>query len=382
MRIFILQRFDLSSVSCARRVLCQAEELLHRGHEVHITDFVHEERHKEVPQVANLSSLGAHLIPLNRKILSLYANCNKILTLGIKPDIVHLWKSYPDASLLAYYLSKKWHIPLHYDWDDWEQGIAQELTNSKAVGWMAGRWDRLFPSLCHSMTVASDFLRKKALEYGTPADKMRDAPVGADLSMFYPREKDQALLKELGLSAPILAYSGQLEVASYAELTIDTLINVQRKYPTASLLILGGGRKLESIREKTTRLKLDQSVHCTDYVPSHEIPRFLSLADVALAPFEVNDVTRAKSPLKIAEYIAMGIPVVATDVGEAKKMIGHTGLVAPPGDSERFSECVIALLNQNRPQGIVPEQTKAMYNWKSHVDELEKAYQYALSTFR
>ena len=197
MRIFILQRFDLASVSCARRVICQAEELLHRGHEVFITDFVHEQRQKEVPLVADLPKLGAKIIPLNRSIFHLLSNYKKILSCGFVPDIVHLWKSYPDASLLACFLAKHWGVPLHYDWDDWEKGIAGELTHSKIVGWVAGQWDALMPNLCHTISVASQFIRDAALQHGVIPERMWDAPVGADVERFFPRPKNQELINRL-----------------------------------------------------------------------------------------------------------------------------------------------------------------------------------------
>ena len=63
MKIIIFQRFDLASVSCARRVVCQTEELLRRGHSVWLTDYPHAERREAIPELVNLSHLGATLIP-------------------------------------------------------------------------------------------------------------------------------------------------------------------------------------------------------------------------------------------------------------------------------------------------------------------------------
>lgn len=383
MKILILQRFDLSSVSCARRVVCQAEELLRRGHEVILTDFIHQERQETVPALVNLSQMGAVLLPLNRSVQSYPGNILKLLKIHPRPDIVHLWKAYPDASLPALALSRWANIPLHYDWDDWETGIAAELTGSPWAGWIAGRWDRLLPRLCDTMTAASGFLRQKAIAWGTNPEKLWDAPVGADLDRFFPRPCDDKLLNQLGLHKPVLVYSGQLEVASYAEQAVEALNRVRQQIPAATLLVLGGGRKLSLIRQRASELGLSKHVVFTDYIPAGEIPRYLSTADVALAPFEPNDVTRAKSPLKIAEYMAMGLPIVASDIGDVKTMTAGAAAIAPCGDIEEMAKQALWILNNPGVQKSMSQagqnQARTLYNWKTHVDTLETAYRTALN---
>ncbi|MGC9326696.1 MAG: glycosyltransferase family 4 protein [Candidatus Hinthialibacter sp.] len=384
MKILILQRFDLSSVSCARRVLCQTKELLQRGHEVLLCDFPHEIRRNAIPALINLEKMGAVVIPLDRRVHQYSRNLWKLRTIQPQPDIIHLWKAYPDASLPAIALSTIKHIPLHYDWDDWETGIAAELTGSPLAGWIAGRWDRLLPQICDTMTVASRFLRRRALAWNARPDRLWDAPVGADLEKFTPRPCDDNLLKKLGLEKPILVYSGQLEVASYAEQAVDALQVVLHEIPTASLLILGGGRNLHLIKKRVSELRLTQNVVFTDYIPADDIPRYLSLADVALAPFAENDVTRAKSPLKIAEYMAMGLPIAASDVGDVKIMAGEACATSPCGDTRKMAYNVINILRskdlQQKMSLAGKKQAQAIYNWKSHTDTLETAYHTAIQS--
>lgn len=382
MNILILQRFDLSSVSCARRVVCQTEELLRRGHHVVLSDFPHPQRHAEIPTVENMKRFGGTIIPLQRKIYSFLQNIQTLKSVSPKPDIIHLWKAYPDVSLLAVALSRYWNIPIHYDWDDWEKGIACELANAAIAGTVAGWWDRFFPAMATTMSTASGFLKDKAIEYGFPPERIWDAPVGADLIKFYPRSKDQDLMQRWQITEPVIMYIGQLEVASYAELAVDVLKQIHQNIPNATLLIVGGGRKLEAIQQRAVDLGVKEKVICTNYVPADDIPRYLSLADVALAPFEENDVTRAKSPLKIAEYLASGIPVVASNVGEAPVMTKGAGYCVPCGDTNAMAEKVEKILTdpslQQRMKETGLQTAQTTYNWKSHTDSLIKAYEYAV----
>ena len=54
------------------------------------------------------------------------------------------------------------------------------------------------------------------------------------------------------------------------------------------------------------------NVHRLGAVPSDEIPEYVSTFDVGIVPFVVDELTRAVSPLKMYEYLAAGVPVVAT----------------------------------------------------------------------
>ena len=50
----------------------------------------------------------------------------------------------------------------------------------------------------------------------------------------------------------------------------------------------------------------------TNFKPQHEIPKFISLADVCINPFEINKITDSIIPIKIFEYLACGKPVLST----------------------------------------------------------------------
>jgi len=257
------------------------------------------------------------------------------------------------------------------------------LAGSPLAGWIAGRWDRLLPHLSHTITTASTFLKQKTLDWGIPPDRIWDAPVGADLERFHPRAKESELFEQLSLKEPVLVYSGQLEVASYAEQTLETLQYVRREIPTATLLVLGGGRKLESIKTLARQSNLTEHTVFTDCIPADDIPRYLSLADVALAPFEANDVTRAKSPLKIAEYLAMGLPVVASEIGDTRVMTHGAGLCVPCGDTQAMAEKTLWILKSPLERENMRQagrrQAETIYNWKTHTDTLETAYHTAIS---
>jgi len=239
-----------------------------------------------------------------------------------------------------------------------------------------GFWEQLVPRLADTVTVASAALKQKALECGAAKERLWDAPVGADLDRFRPAGEEPA-------GPARLVYVGQLEVASFAELALDAFAKISGDFPEVRLTVAGGGRHLDSLRAKTGELGLEDRVELTGYLPADSIPGLLEQATIALAPFEDNEITRCKSPLKIVEYLAAGLPVVGSRVGEAPRMLEDCGLCVPPGDAEAMAGAIRRLLES-------PEQRQAMrtqarrraeteYNWPRTVDRLEAAYHHALT---
>ena len=106
---------------------------------------------------------------------------------------------------------------------------------------------------------------------------------------------------------------------------------LQAQEPNNRLLLVGDGPARGELQSRADSLGLSSAVHFTGAVSPAEIPAVLASMDVAVAPFH----DRANfyfSPLKVYEYMAAGLPVVATDVGQLRDLIesGTTGLLVPP----------------------------------------------------
>ena len=69
------------------------------------------------------------------------------------------------------------------------------------------------------------------------------------------------------------------------------------------------------------------------------------MADVAVALIPDNPYGRCKSPLKIYEAMAMGLPLVASKVGQAAEVLPGCGVLIPSGDSRALAEAISRLLD-------------------------------------
>src|SRR5262249_57257775 len=63
-----------------------------------------------------------------------------------------------------------------------------------------------------------------------------------------------------------------------------------------------------------------RNVHSLGRKPYADLPRYAKAFDVALMPFEVNELTLASNPLKVREYLAAGLPVVSTAIPEVERL--------------------------------------------------------------
>jgi glycosyltransferase involved in cell wall biosynthesis len=106
--------------------------------------------------------------------------------------------------------------------------------------------------------------------------------------------------------------------------------------------------------------------------------RYLSTADVMLAP-EISNPHNDKSTfIKIAEYMAMGKPIVSYDLKETRFTAGEAAVFVASGDARAYAEAVIGLLDdperRRRMGEIGIERIRDVFQWKHQERRLLEAY--------
>ena len=197
------------------------------------------------------------------------------------------------------------------------------------------------------------------------------------MSLFSPKRA------EAKQSGPIVLYQGQLEEASFAEDFIRCAVRVQAEVPNASFKIVGGGVKLLRLKELAEANGLQMNF--TGYISHRDVARHIDSAAVSVATFEDNEVTRCKSPLKIAEYLACGKPIVASDVGDVGRMVKDAGLLVRAGDVEGLAAAVVRLLREPalaaRLGAMARGRAESEFNWARTTESIIDGYEMALRRF-
>jgi glycosyltransferase involved in cell wall biosynthesis len=112
------------------------------------------------------------------------------------------------------------------------------------------------------------------------------------------------------LAKPIIGFFGL--IADWVDLKLIRFIADSR--PEWSLVLIGKTTTDMSVLDGAS------NIHVLGQKPYSQLPAYAKAFDVALLPFVVNDLTLAANPLKLREYLAAGLPVVASAIPEAEKL--------------------------------------------------------------
>ncbi len=165
-------------------------------------------------------------------------------------------------------------------------------------------------------------------------------PNGVDYDSFAPARSKTP-------HPPTIVYMGTLMPWSGIDIVVRALPGVLRVIPDAKFLIIGWKSDMPyytEVRRQIENLGLTNSVEFLGEVDYRELPRILSRGDIGVATFPVRDLTDYSYPLKIVEYMAGGLPVVATDSGEMSRILDESqaGIGIDPS-AEACSDALIRL---------------------------------------
>jgi glycosyltransferase involved in cell wall biosynthesis len=379
MHILMLQRFDIYNVPGTVRMVNLATQFVLQGHQVTLSYYPDLYRREVYPSIRKEDPQGINIVMLAPGKLSLFRNIKTICRLAKSADVIHFQKCFPDAALPALTAAYLYDKPIHYDWDDRESALASDWSRSKLVKFALSVYEWLIPKLVDTITVSTEAIRDLAIRYGAKPKSIFDAPVGAAIGLFNPKIDGSRIKQKYQLSYPVIIYHGQLDLGTYPDILLRAVPLITSQFPNLKVLIVGGGDKLPLLKQLAEELKITNNIIFTDYVNQTEIPEYIAAADVAVACFADNEITRGKSPLKIAEYLAMGKPIVASRVGDIPKMVGNAGILVAPNDSKDLAESIIALLNNSEKRSelghLARLRAEQIYNWSQISKTFLTAYQ-------
>lgn len=180
---------------------------------------------------------------------------------------------------------------------------------------------------------------------------------------------------------PIIVYQGGVQSGR----GLERLARVAADVPNAYFVFVGGGRLEGSLRSIVFELGLEERVHFIPTVPLAELPSYTASADIGVQPIEntcLNHYTTDSN--KLFEYVQAGLPVVASDLPEIRRVVrAHDlGLLIPAGNSEALTMALNELVADEGKRKYYATQSRkaaAVLNWESQEHELLALYGRVLS---
>lgn len=240
--------------------------------------------------------------------------------------------------------------------------------------WMLEPWawrlERYIFQEASGIVVVSSYLRKHLLKvYGISGDKVIVLPNAADPRRFSPDVDEKPLRSKLKLEGKIvIGFVGGFYPWHRLDFFCSALAVLKKHGKDIMALLIGNGPQKSQIKKLVVKHGIKDQVIFLDTVNHHDLPDYLAVFDVAVMPHS----NEYGSPMKIFEYMAMGIPVVAPRLGPIMDGIDDEveGLLFKPTDSQSLANALGRLIENGplrRAMGRAGrERVIVRHNWMTN----------------
>jgi glycosyltransferase involved in cell wall biosynthesis len=284
-----------------------------------------------------------------------------------------------DTLLPNFLIAKLKHLPLVYDSHEYFTEVP-ELQNRPFVKWVWKSIEKMiFPRLKFVMTVSEPIANHYEEIYGVAPLVVRNVSRNADHITPFTR-------KELGVASDdflLITQGTGINIDKGAE----ELINALNTNDGVCLLIVGSGDVLDQLKSHVKKLEMGDRIKFIPTVPWETLIRYTKVADAGMClEKDTNLNYRYSLPNKLFNYIAAGIPVIASDLPETGKIIREYNIgviidrVTPLSISDAISELKEnpLKLEELRKNSI---KASGKLNWNKESEKVKELYSRALNYY-
>jgi len=255
-----------------------------------------------------------------------------------RPAVVQTWMYHADllggmAAWLAGGLPVAWGI---HNWNLAPPATRRStVVTARACAW-SSRW------LPDRIVCVSEASRQVHDAFGYASDKLVVIPNGFDLEAFKPDSRGrQELRGELLVpdTAPLIGRVGRYDLQKDYRNFVDAAARIHAGRPDAHFILCGDGIDWENRELAGWIDSAGLRERCRLLGPRDDVPRILAALDLACSPS-----LGEAFPLFVGEAMATGVPCVVTDVGDSARLVGETGRVVPPHDSEALARACLEMI--------------------------------------
>jgi len=230
----------------------------------------------------------------------------------------------------------------------------------------------IFPRLKYVMTVSDSIARQYETEYGSKPVTVRNCSMKTGQIIPFSRE-------ELEVNPDHL-----LLILQGAGINIDRggeeLIEAVNLTENVSLLIVGSGDLFEVLIKKVKKLGLDKRIKFIQKLPWKTLMRYTRSADAGLSLDKNTNLNYSFSlPNKVFDYISAGIPVIAGELPEIKKILleYNCGVIIPEVTPEEISKVLKELRNNGGLLSVLKQNSviaSESVNWENESSKVIEFY--------
>ena len=249
-------------------------------------------------------------------------------------------------SIAGVSLAREFQVPLLLELNA-PLALEQEAYRATAIEPLAAQTERWVLSRADAVLVVSSELREHAAAAGVKPERIHLLPNAVSPALFYPAPADAALRARWKLDGgPVIGFVGGLRPWHGVEVLPELLERILPAHPGVRLVVAGDGPLRGDLERSLEQRGLRARAVITGLLPHEEIPALIRQFDIAVAPYPRPGHAFYFSPLKLFEYMACGIAVVAPELGQISELVRHggTGWLYPPGDLKALAGACVQLL--------------------------------------
>ena len=362
--------FTRSQDDCAPRIV---HDLGSGGRVIHIA--AGPEKPIPVDQVAN------YLDEFTAGVLRFAANEN------IKYDLIH--SHYWLSGLVADKLRDVWQTPIvhmFHTLGHMKNQIAQSDSQRASAARLAGEYQVM--ALADKLIAATPAEEVQLIElYEANPAKIAIIPPGVDLERFQPIAKDEAK-KQVGIPCgdTNILFAGRIEPLKGIDTMLRAMALIQERRPevlhNACMAIIGGDPWADDLDEEMARLqqlRTDLDIHdLVTFLGAKDqdlLPNYYAAAEVVVMPSHYESFG-----MVALESMAMGTPVIASEVGGLAYLVKHgvTGYHVPSRDPEALAARIYEMLSNKACRQLLGQQARdyaRQYDWANIVNRMMTVYE-------
>ena len=201
-------------------------------------------------------------------------------------------------------------------------------------------------------------------EYDVKSENMFVIPNGVDLSLFKKSEERNQRK---------VVFTGAMYYHRGLDILLDSIPKIVKQLPDVKFVLVGSGTEMENLKQIVQEKKIEKNIEFKGWVDRKEIPKNIQDAVLGIGPLRLTEVTKGALPIKVLEYMASSLPIIAQkgtlpkDILEDKK----NGFLIE--NSDELTEKIILLLNDEKMINSMGQKSFEMvekFSWNDVVKNI------------
>ena len=280
--------------------------------------------------------------PLHR-----YTSVRRLCGLARQADVIHCtgWDASAWGRLAAGAVRRPVIVTEHSS----ATRTTQRYLGRFPIGRLVGLHNRLLDPVTYAMVAVAESQVEQLRREGVAKHKIAVIPNGVELEGIRAAAGKGLTREELGIpeEAKVVVQVGRFIVQKRQEWSYEAVRALRRELGDVRLVLVGDGPERPAL-ERRARAEGAEWVNFLGQRP--DVARLLRLSDLAVLPS-----TAEALPMAMLEALAVGVPQVATDVGDVGRVLRDSGagLVVEPHDHGAFTEaCRVVLVDHARAEAM------------------------------